>query len=424
MIEYIAVGTTYNKIFTTNSAAGAAVAPSGAFGTDDIVIYKDNSATQRSSTSGWTVTSPFDSVTGQHLFSADLSDNTDAGFYALGHKYTVMLVPNETVDSQTVVSKIGEFIIGPVDANLIALLGTTWPTPATAGIPDVNVKNMNNVAATSITTINANQGTTQPVNFTGTAGSALVKGDAIDIGSVAQTGADVGEVAADVDELITTIGAAGAGLSAIPDSVTITEINADVDEIITTLGAAGAGLTAVAGIVLDAAQASHNGAGTIGHDIGVSASSAGDPWGTALPGAYAAGTAGFIVGTNLDTPVSEIGADTDELVTTVGVAGAGLTAITAKTDLITGTPSVAGDAMTLTAGERAALIAALGATLVPSVDLTAVSAPTIMDAFAAALAQGAGSWLKPGLTLTVNNLDGTVFRTFVLDNSVNPTQRI
>ena len=33
------------------------------------------------------------------------------------------------------------------------------------------------------------------------------------------------------------------------------------------------------------------------------ASSAGDPWGTAVPGAYADGTAGFILG-NIDTPVS------------------------------------------------------------------------------------------------------------------------
>jgi hypothetical protein len=57
--------------------------------------------------------------------------------------------------------------------------------PATAGVPDVNVKNMNNVAATSITTINANQGTTQPVNFTGTAGTALVKADAVDIAGAA-----------------------------------------------------------------------------------------------------------------------------------------------------------------------------------------------------------------------------------------------
>lgn len=55
--------------------------------------------------------------------------------------------------------------------------GTVVATPATAGIPDINVKNMNNVAATSVTTINANQGTTQPVNFSGTGGSAFVKSD-------------------------------------------------------------------------------------------------------------------------------------------------------------------------------------------------------------------------------------------------------
>ncbi len=70
--------------------------------------------------------------------------------------------------------------------------GTAVAAPATAGIPDVNAKNINNVATTSVTTINANQGTTQPVNFTGTAGSALVKSDSIDIGSTAQTGRDLG----------------------------------------------------------------------------------------------------------------------------------------------------------------------------------------------------------------------------------------
>lgn len=70
-----------------------------------------------------------------------------------------------------------------VDVDVKRWLATAV-TAATAGIPDVNVKNMNNVSAASITTINANQGTTQPVNFTGTAAAALVKGDAIDINSV------------------------------------------------------------------------------------------------------------------------------------------------------------------------------------------------------------------------------------------------
>ena len=72
-----------------------------------------------------------------------------------------------------------------VSANVAQWNGTNVAVPATAGIPDVNVKNMNNVSGASITTINANQGTTQPINFTGTAGSALVKTDMIDISSAA-----------------------------------------------------------------------------------------------------------------------------------------------------------------------------------------------------------------------------------------------
>lgn len=73
----------------------------------------------------------------------------------------------------------------PAPADLRTILGTAVSTPATAGILDVNVKNMNNVAGTSITTVNANQGTTQPLNFTGTAGSALVKSDIVDIAGAA-----------------------------------------------------------------------------------------------------------------------------------------------------------------------------------------------------------------------------------------------
>ncbi|CAN5264857.1 hypothetical protein BH10PLA2_BH10PLA2_00790 [soil metagenome] len=95
--------------------------------------------------------------------------------------------------------------------DLGKILGTAVSSPATAGILDVNVKNMNNVAATSITTISANQGTTQPINFTGTGASALAKSDMVDIagaavstsaaqigvnavniGGTAQTGRDIG----------------------------------------------------------------------------------------------------------------------------------------------------------------------------------------------------------------------------------------
>jgi hypothetical protein len=63
--------------------------------------------------------------------------------------------------------------------------GTAVASPATGGIPDVNEKNINNVSTSTVTTVNANIGTTQPVNYTGTAGSALVKSDVIDFNSSA-----------------------------------------------------------------------------------------------------------------------------------------------------------------------------------------------------------------------------------------------
>src|SRR5882672_948199 len=70
-------------------------------------------------------------------------------------------------------------------ADTVKWNGTAVASPATAGIPDVNAKNVNNVAATSVTTINANLGTTQPQNFTGTGASALVKVDVTDIATAA-----------------------------------------------------------------------------------------------------------------------------------------------------------------------------------------------------------------------------------------------
>lgn len=74
-------------------------------------------------------------------------------------------------------------------ANVVQWNSANVATPATAGIPDINVKNMNNVAATSIATINANIGVTQPINFNGTAGSAMVKADVEQINTQTVTAA-------------------------------------------------------------------------------------------------------------------------------------------------------------------------------------------------------------------------------------------
>lgn len=68
------------------------------------------------------------------------------------------------------------------------------------------------------------------------------------------------------------------------------------------------GLTATAktdveNAVWEATASSHNTAGTMGNKLN-SVASAGDPWNTSLPSSYGVGTAGYILGTNLNATVS------------------------------------------------------------------------------------------------------------------------
>ncbi len=107
----------------------------------------------------------------------------------------------------------------PIEVDLDAQVdvtfwnGTVVASPATAGIPDVNAKNINNVATTSVTTINANLGQTQPVNFTGTGASALVKSDTVDwAGTAVSTPATAGVVDVNVKN-INNVAAATPGAS-------------------------------------------------------------------------------------------------------------------------------------------------------------------------------------------------------------------
>ena len=103
---------TVNLMFSTNDKDGGRVAPSSAFEADDVRIYKNNSATQKSTTNGITMTSPFDSMTGVHLVSIDTSNDTgDAGFWATGNDYTIVLYPDETVDSENVSKVLAQFSI-------------------------------------------------------------------------------------------------------------------------------------------------------------------------------------------------------------------------------------------------------------------------------------------------------------------------
>lgn len=97
---------------TTNDGSGGAVAPSSAFEVADFRVYKNGSATQKTSDNGITITSPFDSVVGLHILEIDTSNDTgDSGFWTTGADYWVIAVPDETVDSQTVVQVVASFSI-------------------------------------------------------------------------------------------------------------------------------------------------------------------------------------------------------------------------------------------------------------------------------------------------------------------------
>jgi len=113
---------TITIMFTTHAANGNPIAPSSGFEAADVNIYKDGSATQKTTTNGLTMTSPFDSITGLHCLAIDTTNTTgDSGFWADGSTYTVVLVPDETVDGVTVVKVLDTFRLGATPtANTIA----------------------------------------------------------------------------------------------------------------------------------------------------------------------------------------------------------------------------------------------------------------------------------------------------------------
>jgi hypothetical protein len=141
-----AVGSTLSFLFNTHKADGTPITLAG---TPVISVYK-NSVTQ--TTTGVTLTVDYDSRTGMHQVIIDTSD----AFYATGNDFNVVITTG-TVNSISVVgSVVAKFSIGRQ-----------------------NLSHINSIAASSVTTINANVGQTQPVNFTGTGASAYVKSDII-----------------------------------------------------------------------------------------------------------------------------------------------------------------------------------------------------------------------------------------------------
>lgn len=107
----------------------------------DIEIYKNGSTTQRASDAGYALLDTdgidFDGITGIHGFSIDTSDNTDAGFYAAGNDYTV-IVSSVTVDAATINFIAARFSIDNRGLLRPSVAGRTLGVEADGDLTKVN----------------------------------------------------------------------------------------------------------------------------------------------------------------------------------------------------------------------------------------------------------------------------------------------
>jgi hypothetical protein len=206
------------SVTVTNLAAG------------DVEIHKDGSTTQRASDSGVTVSIDFDGVTGNHIISIDLSDNTDAGFYSAGSRYLVR-VEGITVDGGTINAWVGGFSIGctlrpTTDGRTLDVTAT-----GAAGIDWANVENQGTSVDLSATAIDLCDEVTSNTDMRGTDSAALA--------SVCTESRlselDAANLPADIDNILTDTGTTlPSTLSTIDGK--IDTIDTNVDSVLTDTG--------------------------------------------------------------------------------------------------------------------------------------------------------------------------------------------
>jgi len=200
-----------------------------------------------------------------------------------------------------------------LDVNATQWLGTACATPTTAGVPEVDVTHVSGTAQTA--------GDIVAAVITNAAGTDIaadiiaLKADTAAI--LADTGTD-GVVVAAASKTGYTL-AATTGLGNQTANIT-GNLSGSVGSV-TGLTTAG-----IADATWDELTADHAGVGSTGAAL-AAAGGSGDPWATALPGAYGAGTAGKLIGDNINAPIATVDTVVDGIATTLGVAGAGLTAI-------------------------------------------------------------------------------------------------
>ncbi|WP_287322985.1 hypothetical protein, partial [Mesorhizobium sp.] len=246
---------TVSILFTTHAASGAVVAPSSAFEAADVKIYKNGSAAEKTSTNGLTMTSPFDSITGLHCLVIDTSvDTGDVGFWVAGAQYTVVLSPDETVDSLAVAKVIGTFGVELSEVLRPTTAGRQLDVSAggEAGIDWANIGSPTTAVNLSGTNIDVDQvvasvsGSVGSVASGGITSGSFAAG-AIDNAAIAADAIGSSELAASAVSEIQSGLATAASIAAL-NNLSAAQVNAEVDTAIADAAlATAANLATVAG---------------------------------------------------------------------------------------------------------------------------------------------------------------------------------
>ncbi len=195
-------GDTVYCYFPAYDSNGASVTITG-LAVTDIEVYKNGSTTQRASDNGYSLLDTdgidFDSSTGLHGFSVDTSDNSDSGFWVDGSHY-IIWVDAVTIDSQTVrfgfELRLG-VLLRPVTAGRELAVDASGYASA-----DVIAVSGDTTAADNL---EADYDGTGYNKSNSTIGTCTTNTD--------MRGTDSAATASALSSLVTTVGAAGAGLT-------------------------------------------------------------------------------------------------------------------------------------------------------------------------------------------------------------------
>lgn len=285
--DYLSGETVY-FMWSSNGADGASItrATNGT-----ISVYKDNSTTQ--TTTGVTDTEDFDSLTGIHHVAVATTDS----FYTTATDFIVVL-SGATIDGKTVNAVLAHFSIEnrTQKADVTKWNGSAVASPDTAGHPKVTIK-----SGTGTGEISLSSGT---VALSATS-RAAVADDVWDEATAGHTSAgSTGKALTDANN--GTPPSANAIADQVWDEVLSGHLGAgSTGEALSNASSGGSSPSTIADAVWDEALSGHTTAGTAGKALS-DAGSAVDPWNTSVPGAYAAGKAGYILGTYLDQAVSSM----------------------------------------------------------------------------------------------------------------------